>query len=195
MEEIQNYDVLIDDSGWGNPLGGVIIGLYKFDLRVFTSRIIAPNYFQVPNYQQKKYLPQIALKSLEMINEFNVGKTERILVCRGYCNSYTPKLLISNGFTNVETGVVGEPLQTWIEEKYKEYLYSIGFNGYSDPKNLDKKTISRGFYDTVKWAIENNKLDFCKTGWDYFLNDKRFKLKFEVSEQPKRKKRPRIKKI
>ena len=28
-----NYDILIDDSGWGSPLGGVVMGVYKFDTR------------------------------------------------------------------------------------------------------------------------------------------------------------------
>jgi len=31
-----NYDILIDDSGWGSPLGGVVMGVYKFDTRQFS---------------------------------------------------------------------------------------------------------------------------------------------------------------
>ena len=75
-----NYDILIDDSGWGSPLGGVVMGVYKFDTRQFLWRIIEENHFQVPMYEKKSYLSQIALKVLEMINELNVDKNAKILV-------------------------------------------------------------------------------------------------------------------
>lgn len=192
-----NYDILIDDSGWGSPLGGVVMGVYKFDTRQFSWRIIEENHFQVPKYEKKSYLSQIALKVLEMINELNVDKNAKILVCRGYCNNHIPQLLKYNGYMYVERGVVGEPLQTTLEEKFKEYLADLGFNGYKDPKVTNKKEISRSFYATVKWAMENDKLNLCKTGWSYFTENKHLRLEVNVkkenTETTKKIKRKRIK--
>jgi rhodanese-related sulfurtransferase len=166
------YDIYIDDSMWGNPLGGILQGAYSFKLEKFITEVVDVKHFQSPNFEQKTYLLAIANASLKMVKELNAEKTDKILVCRGYCNNLVDRILIANGFTNVSRGVIGEPLQTLLEKQAWEYVKSIGYENYYDPKGMSKFEIAKSFNAIIKWVVDNNRFDLCKTGWGYFIEEK-----------------------
>ena len=172
-ETVTGYDILIDDSVWGFPLGGVLEGAYSFKQDRFITEIIGLEHFRHPNFKQKTYLSAIANASLRMVNELGAEKNDRILVCRGYCNIGIKILLHSHGFTNVSNGVIGEPLQTLLEDEAVNYIKSLGYDNYYDPKGMQAKSIVSNFNGVMKWVIDNNRFDLCKTGWKYFL-EKRY---------------------
>lgn len=171
------YDVLIDDSLWGNPMSGVLQGLYSFKHDRMLTELVDVKHFQSPNFENKTYLLAIANASLKMVKELDIEKDAKILVCRGYCNNLVDKILVANGYTNVSRGIIGDPLQTELEKLAEEHIKSLGFSSYYDPKLMAKSDIGRSFNAVVRWAVNNKKLDICKTGWSYFVDKKYLNLK------------------
>ena len=117
----------------------------------------------------------IANASLEMLNVLGIDKNEKILVCRGYCNSLIPKILYAHGYTNVSTGVIGEPLQTSLEDAAWKHIESLGYGSYYDPKGMSKAQIGKSFADIIKWIVKNDKISIAKTGWNFFKEGKQTK--------------------
>ena len=148
---MEKYDVLIDDSMWGSAIGGVIVGLYSFRLNMFVYMVVGVEHFQSPKFENKTYMGAIAEASLEMVKELEIRKDEKILLCRGYCNNGTHKLLTQEGY-DVTRGVIEEPLQSILEERSRKHLAEIGCELYYDPKDMDKKDIGRSFNNVVRWA-------------------------------------------
>jgi hypothetical protein len=61
-------EILIDDSGWGDLILGVVIGALKLPERRYMDRRIPVSSFQPPNFQNKRYLEE-AVKIGEEIVE------------------------------------------------------------------------------------------------------------------------------
>ena len=175
--EHNRFDILIDDAAWGSPVGSTICGLYSFEHKKFLHEVIDIKHFQSPNFENKTYLVSMANAALKMLTELKIDKKARILVCRGYVNNTIPILLSAHGYMNVSRGVIGEPLQTMIEDAARSYITSIGNNSYYDPKGMESFEIGRSFNSVVKWGVDNDKLILFKTGWSYFKEGKHLKLK------------------
>jgi len=171
------YDVLVDDSNWGNPLGSIMVGVYSFKHNKFINEVIDIKHCQSPNFENKTYLLEMANATLRIFTELQIEKTAKILVCRGFVNNTIPVLLSGHGYSNISRGVIGEPLQTMIEEEAHKYIDKIGFAQYYDPKGMKPSDIGRSFNATVKWIVDNNKFDICKSAWGYFKEKKYLSLK------------------
>lgn len=173
---MDNFDVLIDDSMWGYPIGGTLMGVYRKATDSFQTKEVPVKYFQSPMFERKKYLDEIAKVSLEMVKNLEVAKNEKILICTGYCNNGIEPLLRKNGYKNVRRGKIGEPLQTYLEDAAKKYIKEVyGCDYYYDPKCLSKQQISTAFYSVIGWIKSNNRFNDAKTGWKFFKNKCRIK--------------------
>lgn len=161
--------ISIDDSGWGFPLNGVLVGAYDTLANSFKFKEIDVKFFQGREFNEKSYLFEYAKKGIEIINEFNPDKnTTLIKICTGYINIELKRELRKIGF-NVEVAKIGEPLQSELERKHKEYIKEkFGYDAYYDPKELKTAEIVSEFNDVVEFIRKNNLMSSAKSGWEYF---------------------------
>jgi len=162
--------ILIDDSGWGFPLGGVLCGAYDLMAKRFYWREVETKYFQGTEFQEKCYLERFKERALELIDEINPNKKETIIkICTGYINSKAKEELRKHDFLVVEVDEIGEPLQSLLETQHREYIKNlVGKDRYYDPKTVTSSKIAKKFDYTVNFAKENNLMHLVKTGWKCF---------------------------
>ena len=160
--------IYIDDSNWGCAIGGVLVGAYDTLAKKVKIKVIDVKFFQEPLFSQKAYLDEYAKNGIELVNEFNTNPNDALIrICTGYLNTKLKEELRKIGF-NVEVAEIGEPLQTEIENKAREYVKSFGYDKYYDPKQLMPAQITDEFNKTISWLKEKNLMKFAKTGWNYF---------------------------
>ena len=108
-------EILIDDSGWGDLILGVVIGALKLPERRYMERRIPISSFQPPNFESKQYLDD-AVKIVEEIIKAMRPDMETIFkVCSGYVLSSIRKHLQEQGFSVKKVEITGE-LKTWLRE-------------------------------------------------------------------------------
>jgi len=160
--------ILLDDALWGFPLGGVLLGGHDTLTGRFTVREIPVEYFQTPLFEQKAYLRAIAEAAQELLEELSASPQDSsIMVCQGYVNSGIPPVLRRRGY-RVKVGCIGEPLQSWLETKASEYVRSLGYDGYYDPKEMSESEIRKAFWQVVRWVEKQNRYDIIKSGWRFW---------------------------
>jgi hypothetical protein len=174
--------ISIDDSGWGFPLLGTLIGLHdSLDDSIHIGEV-SVNYYQSPCFEKKAYLWAAANTVNRLVGELDTGnadcfrpQTVNVLfkVCTGYVNTGIVKDLQERGF-KVETCKIGEPLQSALEAAHMEYVNkTIGSALYYDTKGMNSKDIGRKFNEVIAWMKKNNAWHLTKTGWKYFKNMQR----------------------
>jgi hypothetical protein len=152
--------ILIDDSGWGSLLGGVMIGIYNEQTKELISQLIPIRYFQGELFKTGKYKEQalkIFLKSLIKLKN-NPGF---YVICRGTCldevYNFIAREKLGRGFCRLE---IKDPMQALLEDKYACYLESLGVPRKS------KGAHCLSFDNQIKWVQEDPKrIKFVKTGW------------------------------
>ncbi|HWQ96173.1 MAG TPA: hypothetical protein VN368_02250 [Candidatus Methylomirabilis sp.] len=169
MEKKSERIVTIDDSGWGFPLMGVLIGAHDSQMGQIIIEEIKVEYFQSPYFETKAYLNQAAIATMRLLDRLNVSPDGTLIkICTGYIHTEAVRVLIENGYT-IERGVIGEPLQSKLEAAHAEYVRKATNAGiYYDPKDLDKKEIGRKFHEVIAWIKKNNAWNIAKTGWGFF---------------------------
>jgi hypothetical protein len=157
--------VEIDDSGWGNPLLGVAIGIHCKEKNVMDMAIVPVKFFQPPLFDRKEYLKEYARAGIELLEKHGLtGRDYEYNICRGYVNLELKNGLIKSGYKVTECKIEGK-LQYWLETAYKSYVKTMtGVNLYYDPKGMNKKDIGQYYYRAVEWGVKNNK-KMLKTGW------------------------------
>ncbi len=165
--------IFIDDSGWGFPLGGVLVGAYDTLTNSFKFKEIEVKFFQGNEFNSKDYLLEYSKKGVEIINEFNPDKNSTLIkICTGYINIELKRELRRIGY-NVEVAKISEPLQSELERKHKEYIKEkFGYDAYYDPKELQTKEIVSEFEKVVEFIKKNNLMSQAKSGWEYFSGRK-----------------------
>jgi hypothetical protein len=169
--------ISIDDSGWGFPLGGTLVGLHdSLDNSIHIGEVPV-KYYQSPFFERKDYLyiaVQQVVRLLAELQHPNADifdpRTVDVLfrVCTGYVNTGIVRELKERGF-KVETCAIGEPLQSALEAAHMNYIREkTGADIYYDPKELGKAEIPKKFGEAVRWIKENNAWLLAKTGWGYF---------------------------
>lgn len=173
MEKKSERIITIDDSGWGFPLGGVLIGAHDSQTGQIIIEEIKVEYFQSPSFETKAYLNQASIATMRLLDRLNASPGGTLIkICTGYIHSEAVRVLIENGYT-IERGVIGEPLQSRLEAAHADYIKKATNAGiYYDPKDLDKKEIGRKFYEVIAWIKKNNAWNMAKTGWGYFKKNR-----------------------
>lgn len=163
--------ISIDDSGWGFPLLGVIIGVHDSQTGQILTDEIPVEYFQPPKFQEKRYLicaSNIAMLMLDRLGACPGEDGLLVKVCTGYVNSDIVQTLGEVGF-KVQSCKIGEPLQSALEAAHRKYILENTMTDlYYDPKELSQKEIPQKFYEVIGWIKANNAWDIAKTGWGFF---------------------------
>ncbi len=163
---VKQMKVVVDDAGWGFPLGGVMIGVEEGG-RIETG-IIPVKYFQGERFERHEYLQEAARVTLELLHKLGAAPADTLVeICTGYVNVGSKEALRAAGYEVNVVEVTGL-LQNELEERFKEYVESLGYHGYFDPKvTHDPK---RPFDKIVAWIKEKpeERMKLAKTGWKYF---------------------------
>jgi hypothetical protein len=151
--------ILIDDSGWGDLILGVIIGALKLPERKYMERRIPVSSFQTPNFQNKKYLSDAVKIAKEIVEVMQPDKETIFRVCSGYVLSSIRKYLKKQGFRVEEIEVTGE-LQEMVERSFAHWCKEVG----ALVEGLEGK---RSFNTFFEWIAEKPHLreQLVKTGW------------------------------
>lgn len=168
---VKRRTISVDDAGWGFPLGGVLIGASD-GARVETG-LIPVECFQGECFKEHAYLREAARATLNLLRRFDASPDDtRIEICSGYINSESKKELREAGF-EVDVVEVTGLLQDELENKFKEYVASLGYRAYFDPKGVHDA--STPFKQVIAWIDEKpeERMKLAKSGWKYFTRAKK----------------------
>jgi hypothetical protein len=152
-------EILIDDSGWGDLLLGVVIGTLKPPDRRYMERRISVLSFQPPDFENKKYLDDAVKIADEIVEVMRPDVETRFKVCSGYVLSSIRRHLAERGFKVEKVEIVGE-LQEMVERSYVRWCIEVGVPA----ERLEDK---KRFWTLLKWVAEKPKIreKLVKTGW------------------------------
>lgn len=153
----------IDDSGWGCPIGGVLIGVLRRETEEYLTGIIPVSFFQ-EDFKKGAYLLKARNLTKNLISRLKVGPREQIIVCPGPLFREFRTFLFEEGF-NFQVRTIGDPLQSLLEKSFAQYLNSIGV-----PQEILAQGAfhpSRRFRALLRWVAEDypQRIRLCKTGW------------------------------
>ena len=156
---LHKKEILIDDSGWGDLILGVVIGALNLPEKRYMDRRIPISSFQPPNFQNKKYLDD-AVKIAEEIVEVMKPDDETVFkICTGYVLSSIRRYLREKGFKVEEIEVTGE-LQEMVERSFATWCKEVGIE-------FERLNGKRSFNTFLEWVAEKPQLreNLVKTGW------------------------------
>ncbi len=158
--------IKVDDAGWGFPLGGVMIGA-EADRHVETA-MVDVRFFQGKPFEMHAYLDEAARVTLALVENLGGRPSDTLVeICTGYVNSRSKEILREAGYEVHVTEITGL-LQHELEERFKEYVKSLGYREYFDPK--ETRDPATAFNKVIKWICEHPdaRMKIAKTGWKYF---------------------------
>ena len=169
--KLYSRTIFIDDSGVGFPLQGILIGAYDTKTNKIEIGEVSVKFFQTPKFENQEYLDEAVNVALKLIEKFNASSKDTLIkICTGFVNIKIKKKLRELGY-DVEVAKIGEPLQSELENKHKEYIQrTTGYSSYYDPKELQKGQIASEFNNVVEFIKKNNLMSQAKSGWNYFKN-------------------------
>ena len=151
--------ILIDASGWGDLLLGVVIGALKPPDPMLMERRIPTSSFQPPNFKNKKYLDDAVKIANEIVAVMKPDAETCIKVCSEYVLSSLSVYLLSRGFNVQIVESTGE-LKQFVERGYIRWCIEKGV-----PEEMLKD--KRRFWTFLDWVSEKPHLreSLVKTGW------------------------------
>jgi len=152
--------IQIDDAGWGDPVGGVFIGLLRVETQEYFVREIEVTHFQPPNFSRKTYLERGLEIVLEGLRCLAVEKEEPIHVCRGVVLDRVREGLEERGYRVIPTKIEGQ-LQELVEATLVTSLARLGIEG------LPRVSGKERFFRQLEWLQEDlaSRECYAKTGW------------------------------
>jgi hypothetical protein len=150
--------VLIDDSGWGDLIMGVVIGALKLPDRRYMERRIPVSSFQSPKFENKIYLDDAVRIAREIVEVMRIDSETQIEICSGYVLSTMRRYLRDRGFPVIETEIKGE-LQEKVERGFLDWCIEVGV----PRERLEGK---RSFWVFLEWVSERQiRENLVKNGW------------------------------
>ncbi len=125
----------IDDSGWGEPVGGVIIMGNEIGKRKYSSEEIPVEFFQNPKFKKGDYY----IKAVKAVNKILTKlkanpRDTKIRICTGTIFSNVYKFLEKNRYEYKKGKIRGET-QLLAEREFNKYLKKINCSrGYREMK-------------------------------------------------------------
>jgi len=151
--------IIIDASGWGDLLLGVVVGALKPPQQMVFERRIPITSFQPPNFKNKKYLEDAIKIADEIVSVMQPDSETCFKVCSEYVLSGVIEHLQGKGFKVQKVESTGD-LKKLVDEAYVRWCVEKGV-----PKELleDK----RRFWVFLDWVGQNPHLreSLVKTGW------------------------------
>jgi hypothetical protein len=152
-------EIVIDDSGWGDLILGVVIGALKLPERRYMDRRIPISSFQSPHFQNKKYLDDAVKIAEEIVEVMKPDQDTVFKICTGYVLSSIRRYLRDKGFKVEEIEVTGE-LQEMVERSFATWCKEVGIE-------FERLGGKRSFNIFLEWVAEKPHLreKLVKTGW------------------------------
>ncbi len=150
----------VDDSGWGDLIGGAVIVLRRVETDEEYTGEIPPELFKADEFKYKTYLryaTQIILKGLD---ELEAPKTEPIHICTGYIFEHAEDTLRELGYKVTEVKIEGKT-QELAERTFIESLVKQGIGSFSEIAAM------RSFNGFLAWVKDDlsHREKYVKTGW------------------------------
>lgn len=154
--------IQIDDAGSGSLVGGTCIGAIRVGTNEYVYDFIPIYLYQNGNFRSKKYLEKSKNIVFELLKKLNVAKEEKILICQGYMFDIARKELKKQGY-NFTSGKVEEPLQSLIEETFRNYAMELGV----PPQYVKYTKYPLHFHRILRWVYADyqDRCKLCKTDW------------------------------
>ena len=152
--------VEIDDSGWGDLIGGAVIVMRRLSTHEKFVGEVTIEAFQGLAFKAKAYLPHVLRIVREGAEALNIEKDEPIHICTGYILSEVRKALDNEGYNVIPSRIVGET-QKMAEAEFIKYLSRLGVGTPNYVKEL------RGFNNFLTWVLRDvdKREHLVKTGW------------------------------
>jgi transcription initiation factor TFIIE subunit alpha len=155
-------EILIDGSGWGDLILGVVIGALKLPDHEYMERKIPTSSFQPPDFENKRYLEDAVKIAEEIVDVMRADEQTRFKVARSLSGDILSGLLRylkGRGFGVAKVESTGE-LQTRVEKSYLKWCVEAGV-----PQERVKG--ERRFWTLLEWVAEEPKSreKLVKTGW------------------------------
>jgi hypothetical protein len=150
----------IDDAGWGDLIGGVVIVMRRVGTNQRYSLEVPLSDFQGEAFGAKKYLGGVMIAITSGLEALKVKKEEELHICTGFILKQVREALRNEGWNVVPSKIVGET-QRYAEEEFINHLSRIGVG----PSDVAKSI--RGFSKSLDWVLRNlnQRERFVKTGW------------------------------
>ncbi|MBD3207685.1 hypothetical protein GF319_15255 [Candidatus Bathyarchaeota archaeon] len=152
--------VEVDDSGWGDLIGGVVIVMRRVETGEKYVDEIPLELFQGEEFKYQTYLRYTTQIILDGLDELEVPITEPIHICTGYIFKKAKETLNELGYFVKEVKIMGRT-QELAEEEFLKSLEKIGVGMV---ENLRDIRSFNGFLNWVREDIEKRE-NYVKTGW------------------------------
>jgi len=161
----------IDDSGWGDLIGGVVIVLRRVETNECYKGEIPIEFFRAKEFKYKIYLRYTTQIILEGLDVLKALKTEPIHICTGYIFSHAKDTLNELGYTVKEVKITGSTQQL-AEKSFIESLVKKDVGSYDEIARM------RSFNGFKEWLNEDlyNREKYVKSGWKNWRKHRRDEL-------------------
>jgi len=152
--------VEVDDSGWGDFVGGAVIVMRRIGTNEKFVGEVPVEAFQGPAFKAKAYLSYVLRIVREGVESMGIKKDEPIHVCTGYILSEVRKSLTNEGYKVIPSKITGVT-QEFAEEEYIKHLSRLGVGTTDQARRL------RGFDKFLAWVLRDvdKRERLVKTGW------------------------------
>ena len=151
----------VDDSGWGDLIGGTVIVLRRIETGENHWGEIPLELFQGDEFKYKAYLRSATRIILEGIDALGVSTDEAIHICTGYVFTHAKDTLKELGYKVTEVKIVGAT-QNFAEGRFIESLMNMGLGSRGELASIRS---FNGFLGWVKADLEGRER-YVKTGWN-----------------------------
>ena len=152
--------VEVDDSGWGDLIGGAVIVMRRVETGEAHTGEIPLELFREPEFKHKGYLRAATQIILEGVDELGVAPGEPLHVCTGYVLSSAKETLRELGYRVRDVKITGAT-QELAEETFVESLVRLGVGSRGEVAAMRS---FNGFLEWVHGDLEHRER-FVKTGW------------------------------
>jgi len=135
--------VQIDDAGWGDLVGGCLLGFLRRETGEYIVKLIDVSHFRPPNFAKKTYLREALRLAREALDELKVSKDEEIEICTG------------SVLSEISYAALGVPRDTLPLESGRERFYALIRWVMEDFKEREK-------YVKTGWKSWNSKWRYWK---------------------------------
>lgn len=152
--------VEVDDSGWGDLIGGVVIVMRRVETGEFYIGEIPLELFREPEFKYREYLRVATQILLEGIDELSMERDEPLHICTGYVFTLAKETLKEMGYSVKDVKITGAT-QELAEKAFIESLVRLGVGSRGEIAGM------RSFDGFLGWVHEDlgRKERFVKTGW------------------------------
>ena len=150
----------VDDSGWGDLIGGTVIVLRRVETGESHWGEIPLKLFQGSEFKYKAYLRSATQIILEGIDALRVSTDEAMHICTGYVFTHAKDALTELGYKVTEVKIVDET-QTLAESRFIESLVRMGLGSKGELASIRS---FNGFLEWVKADLDGRE-KYVKTGW------------------------------